>query len=114
MSKEKRQKRFQQKKRHIKRQTTIYNDVMGSYKKWIPDNTVKLIKNGEKSDHIYHKRKSLNCGDPTCVMCMNPRKAFGMKTLQEVRFECSAVEQTNRDAIGKWEWQDLNDPAMEW
>jgi hypothetical protein len=24
------------------------------------------------------------------------------------------VEQTNKDSIGKWEWEDLNDPAVEW
>ena len=47
-------------------------------------------------------------------MCMNPRRAFGEKTRHEIKFECSAVEQTNRDSIGKWEWEDLNDPNMEW
>jgi hypothetical protein len=47
-------------------------------------------------------------------MCGNPRKYHNEKTWQERKFECQAVEQTNRDSIGKWEWEDLNDPDMEW
>lgn len=98
MDKDKRQKRFQQKTRHINRQTDIY----------------KMYMPYEVQPHKFHKKNALNCGDPKCVMCMNPRKAFGEKTIQEHKFECSAVEQTNRDSIGKWEWEDLNDPAMKW
>jgi hypothetical protein len=49
-----------------------------------------------------------------CSICGNPRTYWGAKTLQETKFECSAVEQTNRDSIGKWEWEDLTDPSMEW
>ena len=100
MSKEKRQKRFQQKDRHIERQL----DIAQTYHNYYNDN----------NKHKLHKKHAMNCGRPSCLMCMNPRKAFGEKTWQEVRFECSAVEQTNRDSIGKWEWEDLNDPAMEW
>ena len=61
--------------------------------------------------HRYHKKAAMTCD---CSYCVNPRKSWGEKTLQETKFECSAVEQTNRDSIGKWEWEDLNDPAMEW
>ena len=39
-----------------------------------------------KEAHIFHKRHALNCGNPDCVMCMNPRKAWGEKTIQEKRF----------------------------
>lgn len=93
MDKDKRQKRFQQKKRHIERQSTIYDVVMGPYKKWIPDNTTKLAgKDERKSPHRFHKKNALNCGDPKCVMCMNPRKAWGEKTIQERKFECEPVE----------------------
>jgi len=31
----------------------------------------------------YVKHKALNCGRPRCRYCMNPRKAYGYKTLQE-------------------------------
>lgn len=57
---------------------------------------------------------AMDCGNPRCYMCSNPRRTWGEKTMPEIRFECSAVEQTNRDSIGKWEWEDLNDPRMEW
>ena len=31
----------------------------------------------------YVKHKALNCGRPRCRFCMNPRKAYGYKTLKE-------------------------------
>lgn len=37
--------------------------------------------------HRFWKKHALNCGNPKCVMCMNPRKAWGEKTMQERRFE---------------------------
>lgn len=40
-----------------------------------------------KEPHKYHKHSPLNCGNPNCVMCMNPRKAFHEKTIQEKSFE---------------------------
>lgn len=40
-----------------------------------------------KNPHKYHKTSLFNCGNADCVMCMNPRKAFDEKTIQERRFE---------------------------
>jgi len=40
-----------------------------------------------KNPHKYHKQSLFNCGNPDCVMCMNPRKAFKEKTIQERKFE---------------------------
>jgi hypothetical protein len=37
--------------------------------------------------HKYVKRHALNCGNPKCVMCANPRKVFKEKTIQERRFD---------------------------
>lgn len=37
--------------------------------------------------HKYHKSSPFNCGNPKCVLCMNPRKAFGEKSMQERKFE---------------------------
>ncbi len=37
--------------------------------------------------HRFHKQHAMNCGNPNCVMCGNPRKFFGEKTIQERRFE---------------------------
>mgnify|MGYP000104811903 CR=1 FL=1 len=56
------------------------------------DNKMKLAKAyGEdhvlKNPHKYHKTSPMNCGDPKCVMCGNPRKFFNEKTMQEKSFE---------------------------
>jgi len=42
--------------------------------------------------HKFAKRHAMNCGDSNCVMCGNPRKFWGEKTIQEQRF----------DQTGKW------------
>lgn len=33
--------------------------------------------------HKYAKKHAMNCGDPKCVMCGNPRKVFKERTYQE-------------------------------
>lgn len=40
-----------------------------------------------KEPHKFHKHHALNCGNPDCYMCSNPRKIWGEKTMQERRFE---------------------------
>jgi len=42
--------------------------------------------------HKFAKVHALNCGNPNCVMCANPRKTFNEKTIQEKRFEQSIDE----------------------
>ncbi len=37
--------------------------------------------------HRFHKHYVMNCGNPDCFMCANPRKIFKEKTIQEQRFE---------------------------
>lgn len=101
MDKNKRQKRFQQKHRHIERQFDIAKTHQHHYY-------------NDNNKHKLHKKHAMNCGQPHCYLCANPRRTWGEKTMPEIKFECSAVEQTNRDYIGKWEWEDLNDPDMEW
>jgi len=78
VDKDKRQKRFQQKKRHIDRQYGIWNSYMNRDGKW------------QRQPHTFHKVHALNCGDSKCAMCGNPRKFFGEKTMQELKFECEA------------------------
>lgn len=41
----------------------------------------------EYESHRYSKHHAMNCGNPKCHMCGNPRKVFGEKTIQEQRFE---------------------------
>jgi ribonucleotide reductase beta subunit family protein with ferritin-like domain len=35
--------------------------------------------------HRYHKHHAMDCGNPKCVMCSNPRKTFKELTQQEKR-----------------------------
>ena len=37
--------------------------------------------------HKYLKCSISSCGNPNCVFCMNPRRSFHEKTMQEQRFE---------------------------
>lgn len=45
------------------------------------------LKIDEDDKHRFHKHHALNCGNPKCIMCGNPRKTFKEKTIQEKRFE---------------------------
>ena len=65
----------------------------------------------DNNKHKLHKLKAFHC---SCWMCGNPRKYFGEKTWQETKFECQAIVDERKDPISKHEWEDLNDPAMEW
>ena len=38
-----------------------------------------------KEPHRFAKHHAMNCGDPNCVMCANPRKIFNEPTQQEKR-----------------------------
>ena len=40
-----------------------------------------------ESPHQLAKHHVLDCGNPNCVMCANPRKVWKEKTIQERRFE---------------------------
>ncbi len=40
-----------------------------------------------KEPHKFAKVHAMNCGNPKCVMCANPRKVFKEKTIQEKRLE---------------------------
>jgi hypothetical protein len=40
-----------------------------------------------KEPHKFAKVHAMNCGNPKCFMCSNPRKVFNEKTIQEKRLE---------------------------
>ena len=68
----------------VKRSRRIHSDKVKSKKQ------VKIAKQfglDNVEAHRYNKKHALNCGNPNCVMCGNPRKFFGEKTIQEQRFE---------------------------
>ena len=37
--------------------------------------------------HGFAKHHAMDCGQPNCIMCGNPRKVWGEKTIQEKKFE---------------------------
>jgi hypothetical protein len=37
--------------------------------------------------HRFNKHHAMDCGNPNCIMCGNPRKVWGEKTIQEKKFE---------------------------
>ena len=97
----KKAKRIQQKERHIKRQVAIA--AMCGLNWHSPQK------------HRYHKKTAVNCGQPGCIYCANPRRVWGAKTMQERRFECLEEDNPRKDSwIGVQEWEDLSDPNMEW
>ena len=74
MSKEKRQKRFQQKNRHIERQFGIAKTNNHHYY-------------NDNNKHRLHKMRAMDCGNPNCYMCGNPRKFFKERSRQEISFD---------------------------
>lgn len=68
----------------IKRSKRFHSDKVKSSKQ------VKIAKQfgfDAREANRYNKKHVLNCGNPNCVMCGNPRKFFGHKTIQEQRME---------------------------
>lgn len=74
---EQRAKRFQNDETHIKKRLKLIKATSAS----IPGHTI------EKQPHRLHKCSGMNCGNPDCVMCGNPRKFLHEKTKQEQSFE---------------------------
>ena len=72
-----RAKRFQQKDRHVKKQCKILKQSCSKH--WMLN-----------EPHRFAKIKSMNCGNPNCIFCMNPRKSFNTLTIQEQRFHTGA------------------------
>lgn len=76
--------RIHQKEVKIKRQVKIA-------KAYHTDSKWKYM----KEPHRNHKTHIFNCGNPNCVMCMNPRKSFGERTKQELSFDQSKLHIEN-------------------
>ena len=66
-----RAKRLRQKQNHISKQVKI----------------AKCHNTDIKQPHRYAKVKSMNCGNPRCIMCGNPRKLWKTLTIQEQKFK---------------------------
>ena len=75
-AKVKHSKRIQQKETHVQKQAKILKQYQNPSE---PQN--QLL----KEPHRLAKKHALNCGNPKCVMCANPRKTFKELTIQEKR-----------------------------
>lgn len=64
-------KRIQQKENHVKRQVKI----------------AKANKIPVDEPHRLQDHTAVNCGDPSCTLCGNPRKVFKEPTVQEKSFK---------------------------
>jgi hypothetical protein len=67
-----------------KRITRLHKDTVKARRQ------IKIVKSKghyqlsqQKSLHQYVKQHAMDCGQPRCVMCGNPRKVFGDLTYQE-------------------------------
>lgn len=50
----------------------------------------KIHNKAFKQKHRLSKMNGINCGNPKCFLCMNPRKQYKEKTIQELSFEQTA------------------------
>lgn len=53
-----------------------------------------------KEPHKFAKHHAMNCGNPKCVMCGNPRKTFNELTQQEKRLFQDVEKITDRHSNG--------------
>jgi hypothetical protein len=56
-----------------------------------------------KEPHKFAKHHAMNCGNPDCVMCGNPRKTFNELTAQEKRMFQDTEAVRNRHSNGTQE-----------
>jgi hypothetical protein len=56
-----------------------------------------------KEPHKFAKHHAMNCGNPDCVMCGNPRKTFNELTAQEKRMFQDTEAIRNRHSNGTQE-----------
>ena len=53
-----------------------------------------------KEPHKFAKHHAMNCGNPNCVMCGNPRKTFKELTQQEKRLFQDLEKTTDKHSNG--------------
>jgi len=75
-AKEKHSKRLHDDETHIKKRQRLLRARSPYFSKQIV----------EEQPHRLHKFTGMNCGNSNCVMCMNPRRAWHEKTMQEQSF----------------------------
>lgn len=77
-SKIKKSKRIHDEQNHIKKRARVIRERSAYL--W-PEHAMV------KQPHRLHKISGVNCGNPNCFLCGNPRKIFHERTIQEQSFE---------------------------
>ena len=54
----------------------------------------------EKEPHKFAKHHEMNCGNPKCMLCSNPRKTFKSLTAQEKRLYQDMEKVSDRHSNG--------------
>ena len=72
--------KFKNSKRRLKDENAVKKQMKIAKEHKITEFNPKL-----EQPHRYHKHHVMNCGNPDCFMCANPRKMFNELTQQEKR-----------------------------
>lgn len=78
MSKE--EDKFKHSKRLLKDDNAIKKQV-----KIAKDHRINEYNPKDLEPHRYHKHHAMDCGNPGCIFCANPRKTWNELTIQEKR-----------------------------
>jgi hypothetical protein len=72
--------KFKNSKRRLKDENAIKKQMKIAKEHKVTEFNPKL-----EQPHRYHKHHVMNCGNPDCFMCANPRKTWNELTIQEKR-----------------------------
>jgi len=87
--------KFKHSKRLLKDENAIKKQMKIAKEHKITEFNPKL-----EQPHRYHKHHVMNCGNPNCFMCANPRKVFNELTQQEKRLFQDLEKVTDRHSNG--------------
>ena len=72
--------KFKHSKRLLKDDNAIKKQV-----KIAKDHRINEYNPKDLEPHRYHKHHAMDCGNPGCIFCANPRKTWNELTIQEKR-----------------------------
>lgn len=84
LNKQKRSIRRHKTQVHIRKQLEIWQHVNDGF---------------EVEPHYFHKKSAMDCGNPQCYLCGNPRRVIGEKTIQEQRADLDDIDELIEEYI---------------
>lgn len=85
--------KFRNSKRRLKDENAIKKQLKIAKSS---NNTSKAV----TQPHRLAKRHAMDCGQPNCIICGNPRKIFNEKTIQEKSFDQNLDKINNKKSNG--------------